>query len=52
MVIGKISERKLAAIRNEKIGMVMQDFALVEEFTALDNVMIPLDFASRDRKNR
>ncbi len=52
MVIGKVSEKKMAAIRNEKIGMVMQDFALVEEFTALDNVMIPLDFASRGKKKR
>lgn len=52
MVIGKVSERKMAAIRNEKIGIVMQDFALVEEFTALDNVMIPLDFASRGKKKR
>ena len=46
MTIGKISERKMAAIRNEKIGMVMQ------EFTALDNVMIPLDFAARGKKKR
>ena len=52
MTIGKISERKMAAIRNEKIGMVMQDFALIEEFTALDNVMIPLDFAARGKKKR
>ena len=52
MTIGKISERKMAAIRNEKIGMVMQDFALIEEFTALDNVMIPLDFAARSKKKQ
>ncbi|MCH5268511.1 MAG: ABC transporter ATP-binding protein [Lachnospiraceae bacterium] len=52
-VIGNISERKMAAIRNEKIGMVMQDFALVEGFTALENVMIPLDFArSKIRKSK
>ena len=50
MVIGKLSEGKMADIRNEKIGMVMQDFALIEEFTALDNVMIPLDFAARGKK--
>ena len=52
MVIGKISERKMAAIRNEKIGMVMQDFALVEEFSALGNVLIPLDFASGAKRKR
>ena len=48
--LGKLSEKQMAQIRNEKIGMVMQDFALVEGYTALDNVMIPLDFAAR--KNR
>ena len=48
--VGRISERQMAQTRNEKIGMVMQDFALVEGFTALDNVMIPLDFA--DGKHR
>lgn len=52
MVIAKISERKMAAIRNEKIGMVMQDFALVEEFTALGNVLIPLDFASGSKRKK
>lgn len=52
MVIAKVSERKMAAIRNEKIGMVMQDFALVEEFTALGNVLIPLDFASGSKRKK
>lgn len=47
-----LSERQMAQIRNEKIGMVMQDFALVEGFTALDNVMIPLDFAARKRREK
>lgn len=42
----------MAQVRNEKIGMVMQDFALVEGFTALDNVMIPLDFAHRKHRRK
>ncbi len=45
-------ETALAKIRNEKIGMVMQDFALVEDFTIIQNVMLPLDFAVRKKKNR
>ena len=45
MLIKDLSEEELARIRNEKIGIVMQDYALVEEFTALENVMLPLDFA-------
>lgn len=52
MMIGKMSERKMANIRNEKIGIVMQDFALVEGFTALENVMVPLDFAAKGKRKR
>ena len=51
-LVKKLSERKLANIRNEKIGMVMQDFALVEDFSALENVMLPLDFAKKKKPNR
>jgi len=50
--IKKLSEKKLARIRNEKIGMVMQDFALIEDFTAIENVMLPLDFAKKKKPNR
>lgn len=35
--------------------MVMQDFALVEDFTALENVMIPLNFSKKkvsDKKEK
>ena len=51
-LVKRLSERKLAQIRNEKIGMVMQDFALVEDFTALENVMLPLEFAKRKKTGR
>ena len=51
-LVKKLTERKLAQIRNEKIGMVMQDFALVEDFTAIENVMLPLDFAKRKKPNQ
>ena len=46
-LVKDLTEREYAKIRNEKIGMVMQDFALVEDFTALENVMIPLNFSRR-----
>lgn len=44
-LVKNYSEKKLAQIRNKKIGMVMQDFALVDDFSALQNVMLPLDFS-------
>lgn len=46
------SEKSLAGIRNEKIGMVMQDFALVEDFSALQNVMLPLDFCRKKESGK
>lgn len=50
ILIKNLSEGKLAVLRNEKIGMVMQDYALIEDFTALENVMLPLDFATGKTK--
>ena len=54
-LVKNLTERQYAKIRNEKIGMVMQDFALVEDFTALENVMIPLNFSKKkvpDKKGK
>ena len=42
-----ISDKRGALLRNTKIGIVMQNFALIDEFTALENVMIPLDFSKK-----
>ena len=50
--IRNLSEGRLARIRNERIGLVMQDYALVEDFTVLDNVMLPLNLAKKKAKNR
>lgn len=46
MLVRKLPEREYAKIRNKKIGIVMQDFALVDDFNVLENVMLPLDFAA------
>lgn len=42
--VSKIRDRKSAKIRNEKIGFVFQDFCLLQNETALFNVMLPLYF--------
>ncbi len=52
ILVKNLSERELAEIRNEKIGIVMQDYALVEDFTALENVMLPLDFSRKKKRDK
>lgn len=39
--VGRLSEIKLSAFRNQNIGFVFQFHQLLPEFTALENVMIP-----------
>lgn len=51
-LVKNLSEKMYAKIRNEKIGIVMQDFALAEDFTALENVLIPLSFSKKKIKNK
>lgn len=52
VLVKNTSEKQLARIRNEKIGMVMQDYALIDDFTAIQNVMLPLDFAKKAVKHK
>jgi len=40
--ITRMSERQLAAVRNQKIGMVFQAFNLIPSLTAQENVEVPL----------
>ena len=51
-LVKKLSEKQYAQIRNEKIGMVMQDFALVDDFSCIENVLLPLDFAAKKKPDR
>lgn len=52
VLVKNLSEKKLAEIRNSRIGMVMQDFALVDDFSCIENVMLPLDFSKKNVSNK
>ena len=43
-LVNSLSETQLAGIRNTKIGFVLQEFGLILNKTALENVSIPLYF--------
>ena len=40
--LDKVGSGKLAKIRNDKIGFVLQDFALINQMTVFDNIATPL----------
>ena len=46
----KLSEKKLAAFRNQNIGFVFQFHQLLPEFTAIENVCIPAMIAKKSKK--
>lgn len=46
--ISKLHESDLAEIRGKKIGFVFQQFNLISTLTALENVMLPMEFQDTD----
>ena len=48
--ISKMSEKKSAAIRNKEIGIVLQDFVLMEQYSVIENVLMPLYFSKNAGK--
>ncbi|MCD4819942.1 MAG: ABC transporter ATP-binding protein [Candidatus Cloacimonetes bacterium] len=53
--VGTFGDRKLAKIRNRKIGFVFQSFHLINDLSVLDNVEIPLLYrrlSGKERKGR
>ncbi len=49
----KISEKKKTEIRKKKIGLVFQQFYLIPNYTALENVMFPMQINNiNDEKNK
>jgi putative ABC transport system ATP-binding protein len=50
--ISKMRDHELIQYRCQKIGFVFQDYNLVPNLTALENVMLPMEFAKMPGKQR
>lgn len=50
--IAKMSDSKLIAYRRDEIGFIFQNYNLVPNLSALENVMLPMEFAGIKKEER
>jgi len=50
--VERLSDDQLADLRNRELGFVFQQFHLLQELTALDNVMLPMVYAGVPAEQR
>jgi len=50
--VSHLSDEKLAEIRNKEIGFVFQTFNLLHQYSALENVMLPLIYGGVEKQER
>lgn len=48
--ITKLDDKKLTLLRKKKIGFIFQTYNLIPNLTALENVILPMEFANIDTK--
>lgn len=47
-----LKSKEIASIRNKKIGFVVQHFALLNDYTVYDNILIPIDYNKEKVSNK
>ena len=50
--VEKLNDKSLARNRNKFIGFVVQNFALIEDYTVFQNIKVPLDYCKVSRADK
>lgn len=50
--VNKLSEKQLSSYRNKYIGFVVQNFALIDDYTVFENIEVPLIYSKVNKKKR
>ncbi|NJN14226.1 MAG: ABC transporter ATP-binding protein [Planctomycetes bacterium] len=50
--IAQLSDNRLSSIRNERLGFIFQSFNLIPQLTVLENIEVPLLYASGTKADR
>lgn len=50
--VSKLKDRELSLFRNKYIGFVVQNFALIEDYTVSKNISLPLDYVKISSKEK
>lgn len=45
--VSNFNDRQRASFRSDKVGIVLQDFSLIENYSVIENVMIPFYFSNK-----
>lgn len=48
--VSKLKTKQLARLRNKKFGFIVQNFALIKDFTVYENVEIPLVYGKKKQR--
>ena len=50
--VNSFTDTEMAKIRNEKFGFVVQDFALIEKYTVKKNIVLPLLYSKKYKRDK
>ncbi len=50
--VSRMNDDQLAKVRNKEIGFVFQTFNLMPRYSALENVMLPMVYAGKNKRER